>query len=332
MFRIMKYETMVKELLNHEQTKHYSDNDISYFATSATTPDNYDTIISYIEQDKEHSVLYTKKMFVCLAQMDGVVFEDVTIYSNMTSAIIDIFNNHIMDASTFVNITSDVDDVIETLLHMKEKIIIVEESLDSDINQVSSNENDDCINEACNSESEDSSKNIDSDNTEQRELIITQLKRNHVKNSSGKRYSSYIERTIIIYEAIETAILKGESKKQLYSLFGREFRNKKCMDAIILSIKQIITQCDDISETETDDPVPIGEQVSNHINGFSLERNIVAPMSDISHAVKQHFVTTSINNINRIESFASTIDNPFIQLYVNKALGNIREKCIQQIR
>ena len=163
---------------------------------------------------------------------------------------------------------------------------------------------------------------------DKQELISKQLKI-VCKKKVGKKYKPYIVHAATIYDDIEDCILKGRPNKKIYKLFGDAFKNKKYMDNIITAIKQIVTNCDDMSEE--DELGTVSEQISNHISGFSLNKNIIEPMSDISAIVKQHLVTSSINNINTIESYTKTIDNSFIQMYVNTTLRDMRSKCITHI-
>jgi len=319
MFRVMNYETMMTELANHKQTKDLPKDDLAYFAKTATVPENFDTILCYLEQDKQNAVLYTKKMFAYLAQKDGVKLVNPDIYMRATNAIIDIFNHHIIDVSTFVDIRTE-NDVADALLQMKDQ------------SRSPSNRSSEAVNISLNIETEEPTPTEPeveyNDIIEKKTLIKRQLKKNKKKASK-----KYIQRAAEIYDEIEDYLLKCRPNKKIHKLFGTEFTKKTEMDTIISSIKQIVTNCDDDSEKEqeTETHATIGEQVSNHISGFTLERNIVAPISDISYAVKQHLVTSSINNINTIESYTAGIDNAFVQAYVNQTLRNMRNKCIAHI-
>lgn len=317
MFRIVSCETMIVELMNHKQTGDYSKNDITYFAITATIPENFDTIVCYIEQDKQNAVFYTNKLFISLAKKHSVAFQDANIFTNMTIAIVDILNHHMIDVSTFVDIESE-NDVADALLLMSEPRIY-EPPLQS---EKSCEKVDDNVTEKVPKKQSDKQTDIRS------ELITHQLNK---KNKLVKK--QYIKRALEIYDEIEDCLLKCRPNKKIHKLFGKEFTKKKDMDAIISAIKQIVTHCDDDSEQEKEQEIPatISEQVSNHITGFTLERNIVAPISDISYAVKQHFVISSINNINTIESYTAGIDNAFVQGYVNQTLRNMRNSCIKHI-
>ena len=320
----MNYETMMNELANHEQTKDLPKDDNACFAKMAIIPENFDTIICYLEQDNHNALLYTKKMFSYLAQQDGVKLPIHT--SIITNAIVDIFKHHIMDASTFVEITPE-NEIALTLLQMKDrkeepkKSEKTEETKESEKTEETKESVKEEIKETTPNENE-----IDNDITEKIRLVKRQLKR--TKKKANQRY---IQRAAEIYDDIEDCILKCRANKKIHKLFGNKFTKTSDMDTIISAIKQIVTQCDDDSEQEQETSETISEQVGNHINGFTLERNIVAPISDISYAVKQQFMTSSINNINAIESYTSTMDNPFVQIYVNQTLRNMRNKCIAHI-
>jgi len=326
----MKPDIMMVELQTHKHTVKYSETDILYFTTKSLMPENYDTIVSYIENDKANSFLYTKKMFTYLANIDGVNYDNQAIFTDMTHAILDIFNNHIIDSSNFVDIvkTSETD-VADTLLFMKslspEKNIQPVPTIEPTESHVPTIE-----------PTEPPIDNVRLHITSERDDLVVErkaiIKRQLKKHRLIKKVSkTYITRAAELYDDIEDLILKVRPNKRIYKLFGKEFTNKNEMDIIISSIKQIVTNCDDNSEQEPDEPSTVKEQISNHINGFTLARNIVAPISDISYAVKHHFVTSSIHNLNTIESYTAGIDNAFVQGYVNQTLRNMRNKCIAQI-
>lgn len=308
----MNYETMMIEMANHKQK--IPKDEITYFAKMATIPDNFDTIICYLEQDEPNAVLYTKNMFTYLAHQDGV---NLPIHTSMINAIIDIFKHYII-----VEVTLETD-IANVLLQLNDEKTeeVVKESITEEVKEVITEE---IVKEVITEEVKESVKEIDHDITEKTRLIKRQLKR--TKKRANKQY---IKRAAEIYDEIEEYVLKCRPIKKIHKLFGKEFPKKNEMDTIISAIKQIVTYCDDDSEPEQEPASTISEQVGNHINGFTLDRNIVAPISDISYAVKQQFVISSINNINTVESY--TVDNQFMERYVNPMLRNLRNKCIAQI-
>ena len=325
MLHIMKHDAMFTELKNHKCTSKYSELDILYFTKKMLEPENYDTIICYLDQDKSNTVLYTKRMLTYLAQLDGVEYEDTSIFNDMTIAIVDIFSDHIIDSSTFINIATE-DDVADALLRMR-TVSPIESKPVNEIHILETHNN------VCEESIElqiDVPPIIEDTIVAERKATIKRQLNLYRKNK--KISSKYITRAAEKYDDIEARILKGLPNKRIYKQFGSDFGNKKHMDAIILSIKQIITNCDDISDSEQEEPGTISEQIANHMNSFTMERNIVAPISDISYAVKQHFMTSSINNMNVLESYTSTIDNSFIRTYVNQPLRNMRDKYVANTR